>query len=66
MLAALLATVPSSLIAQRWLRRHGREVELLRAGEELLQVGPTWLKVALVTLNFAVVGAALWLLVRLG
>jgi hypothetical protein len=62
--AAFLCTIPSSLIAKAVMKRRGQDLSMIDAPYALMQVGKPFEKIALISLNFAVLGTAIWLLVR--
>ncbi|MGC4118852.1 MAG: hypothetical protein QM765_30670 [Myxococcales bacterium] len=66
MAAAFACTIPSCFIAQRILRKRGREVALLDAPGPFMQVATGPQKALLIGLNFLVAGGAVFLLVKFG
>lgn len=62
---AFLCTVPSSFLAQWWLRWRGQDVPLLDAPLVVMSKGPVRLKIALVGLNFTIAGAVIWMLTQI-
>jgi hypothetical protein len=63
--AAFLCTIPSSFIAQWLMRRRGKDLPLFDAPLVFMNEGPVLGKIALISLNFAVLGIGIWLLFQI-
>jgi hypothetical protein len=59
---AVGATVPSMLIAKLYLRSKRIEVASQDTIRKFMEVAPLGLKAVLITLNFTLFGAAMWVL----